>query len=40
MYNIYIYIYIYVCVLIAQSALASERKSVLVDPNPTQTNFL
>ena len=34
LYNIYIYIYI------TQSALASERNSVVVDSNPNQANFL
>ena len=42
-YNIYI-IYIYICIYIynvpiTQSALASERKSVVVGSNPTQNNF-
>ena len=38
---IYIYIYIYVCnVLITQSTLASERNSVVVGSDPTQTKFL
>ena len=42
---IYLYIYMYVhifiyIVLITQSALASERNSVVVCSNPTQTNFL
>ena len=40
---IYIYMYVYIFiynVLITQSALASERNSVVVCSNPTKTNFL
>ena len=37
----YMYVYIFIYnVLITQSALASERNSVVVCSNPTQTNFL
>ena len=42
-YVVYIYIILYMhgCIyIITQSALASERKSVVVSSNPTQTNFL